>query len=174
MADWNNPFRVNVGFITAEAAGYSREILFDVPRFPQEPDLEPVHGLKDISGSMIFTRTSEGVLVQAQLTASLPAECVRCLEPFTLKITTQFNELYVFLAHVVRETELILPPTGILDLTPIVREYFLLEIPIKLLCSSDCQGLCPVCGEKLNDNHIEHQDDDIDSRLDNLINLLDQ
>lgn len=170
MSDTNNPFRINIGFIVAESIGYSREIQFNIPHFYQKPDFE----LSDISGKAVFTRTSEGVLVQGRLEASIPSECVRCLEPFTLKIITQFDELFTFPTHALPDMELILPPTGIIDLTPLVREYFLLEIPIKPVCRPDCKGLCPICGENLNISQCHHEDESIDPRLNNLIILLDK
>jgi len=170
MAEWNNPFRVNVGFIIAETIGYSREILFDIPNFPQKEDFD----FKDISGKVVFTRTSEGVLVQGKLNASITTECVRCLEPSTMKMNTQFDELYTFSGQAKGDTDLILPPNAILDLTPLVREYFLLEIPIRSLCRPDCKGLCPVCGENLNMTECNHDDEDIDPRLDYFKVLLDK
>lgn len=37
-----------------------------------------------------------------------------------------------------------------IDLSGILREIFLLEIPFRYLCSEDCKGLCPKCGLNLN------------------------
>jgi len=170
MSDVNNPFRINIGFIVAGPIGYSREIQFNIPHFYQKPDFE----LRDVSGEVVFTRTSEGVLVQGKLVATLPSECVRCLEPFTLRVAPEFNELYVFLTHATRDTELILPPTGIIDLTPLVREYFLLEVPTKPVCHPDCKGLCPICWENLNTFQCNHEDESFDPRLDYFTILLDK
>ena len=39
---------------------------------------------------------------------------------------------------------------GILDLDLIAQDDILLELPIRMLCSEDCKGLCPVCGCNLN------------------------
>jgi uncharacterized protein len=37
-----------------------------------------------------------------------------------------------------------------LDLDEIVREQLLLALPMRHLCRTDCQGLCPQCGANLN------------------------
>ena len=37
-----------------------------------------------------------------------------------------------------------------IDITIDVRDALLLALPLRLLCSDDCRGLCPVCGENLN------------------------
>ena len=37
-----------------------------------------------------------------------------------------------------------------LDLRPVVREQWLLNVPAYALCREDCKGLCPRCGKDLN------------------------
>jgi uncharacterized protein len=37
-----------------------------------------------------------------------------------------------------------------LDLDEIIREQMFLALPMRFLCTEDCQGLCPVCGTNLN------------------------
>lgn len=38
-----------------------------------------------------------------------------------------------------------------LDLTPMLREQIILAAPMQPLCREDCAGLCPKCGQNLND-----------------------
>ena len=38
-----------------------------------------------------------------------------------------------------------------LDLTDVLEQYVISELPMKPLCRSDCQGLCQVCGDNLNE-----------------------
>lgn len=52
---------------------------------------------------------------------------------------------------------MVIPEDGNVDFAPLVREYLLLEVPIKLLCRENCRGLCPECGENLNVSLCEHQ-----------------
>ena len=39
---------------------------------------------------------------------------------------------------------------GMLDLVELMREQFVLALPMKPLCAEDCRGLCPECGTNLN------------------------
>ena len=41
-----------------------------------------------------------------------------------------------------------------LDLAPLLREYLVLDIPSRPLCRPDCRGLCPECGNNLNEFHL--------------------
>lgn len=38
-----------------------------------------------------------------------------------------------------------------IDLRPVVREQWLLNVPAFLVCREDCKGICPTCGKDLND-----------------------
>ena len=37
---------------------------------------------------------------------------------------------------------------GCIDLDELVYQELIFEVPAVLLCSADCQGLCPICGKK--------------------------
>ena len=167
MNDRENPLRFNIGFIIAEANGYSRQFSVDIGELSIEPD---VH-FNSCKGSVSFTRTSEGILVQGKLTVHLQAVCVRCLDLFKQRIKIHFDELFNFPSHVRQENDLILPANGYLDLTSLVREYILLEMPINPLCSPTCKGLCNICGENLNKTTCLHDEDEIDERLQILAQL---
>jgi uncharacterized protein len=168
MSDLEHPLRFNVGFIVAEAIGFSREFLVEARKLQVTPDLL----LQNVSGRILVTRTAEGLLVQCKLASQQEAECARCLDLFMLPIVVDFSELYSFLDHVISETELVLPYSGTLDLRPIIREYVVLETPLRTLCKTDCKGLCPVCGENLNNTVCHHNEDPVDPRLSVLKDLL--
>ncbi len=170
MPNLHNPFRLNVGFLINQPVGSSRDFLFEVPQYSLDPDLL----LSALSGTALVTRTTQGLLVQVVMHATLHAECVRCLTDFQLGLNIDFTELYAFSQKSVTESGLILPEDAHINLYPIIREYMLLDIPIKPLCSPDCKGLCPICGENLNENPCNHGPDNIDPRLSILRSLLDE
>ncbi len=161
--------RLNVGFLINQPVGTSRDFLFDIPYIHLEPDLD----LGDLSGFVRVTRTAQGLLVQVKKRATLLAECVRCLTEFRQPLEVDFTELYTFLRKANPETDLILPENAQINLGPLLREYMFLEVPIKPICSPDCKGLCPTCGENLNITSCGHQAETSDSRLSVLKSLLD-
>lgn len=162
--------RLNVGFIVNQSVGFSREFLFDYPLINLEPDLV----LNNLSGSARFTRTQQGLLAQVKMSADLPSTCVRCLADFDQSLEINFTELYAFSSRSMSESGLILPDDGHIDLAPLVREYMLLEVPINPLCTPDCEGLCPICGESFIDNHHDHGEETLDPRLARLKELLEE
>ncbi|MPN60052.1 hypothetical protein SDC9_207775 [bioreactor metagenome] len=84
-------------------------------------------------------------------------DCVRCLEPYEQVLSAEFSDVFSYKNVEFTESGLVIPEDGNVDLDPLVREYLLLDSPIKPLCKPDCQGLCIICGENLNLNTCEHQ-----------------
>ena len=166
----NNNLRLNVGFFIGQSVGYSRDILFESPRLIYESDFI----LSDFSGAARITRTAQGLLVQAKMQATIPSECVRCLTCFQLPLKIDFTELYAFSPQSVTDSGLLVSDDAHINLAPLVREYMLLEVPISPICQTKCKGLCPICGENLNEVTCEHTDQTVDPRLSMLNTLLDQ
>ncbi len=80
-----------------------------------------------------------GILVRGRLSTILMAQCDRCLEFYRLPL----DDISVCRFYDV-------PEDGVLDLTEDVREDMLLAFPDYFLCRQDCRGLCPSCGQNLN------------------------
>jgi len=170
LSNSHSPLRLNVGFLIGQTIGYSREFPFDIARVVLSPDLE----VTQLTGVARLTRTPQSLLAQIKMQAFVTAECVRCLIHFQQPLAVDFTELYAFTKRAADEIELILPEDGHIDLEPLVREYMLLEVPIKPLCKPECKGLCPVCGGNLNEVTCNHGAAPVDSRLDALRSLLDK
>jgi uncharacterized protein len=148
-----HPLRLNVGFLVNQPIGYSRDFHFDFTNIHIQPDLD----LTKLQGTVRIARTPQGLLVLGKFTAAIASECVRCLTNFEQELCIELNELYAFSSRMVTESGLVLPEDGNIDLAPVIREYLLIEIPIRPLCKPDCKGLCIICGEDLNQTTCEHQ-----------------
>jgi len=146
------PLRINVGFLLNQPIGYSREIHFDCPKIKLDDDFV----VENLTGLARVNRTPQGILLQAEFTCQMGMDCVRCLNSMTQSMSTHFDELYAFNERSLTEAGLLLPEDGNIDLSPLAREYLLLEVPISPVCKPDCKGLCPVCGEDLNLTVCEH------------------
>lgn len=147
------PLRINVGFLLNQPVGTYREIPFAFDSLTLWDDL-PTNGF---SGMARVSKTGQGILVDAEFQAVTTAECVRCLSEFQQPVHTQFQELYAFKFNQVTDSGLVLAEDANIDLAPLIREYLLLEVPIKPICRPDCRGLCLECGANLNETACPHQ-----------------
>ncbi len=162
------PFRLNVGFINKEEVGYNHEFPFDYEEVQIGNDL----ALRNFTGSAVIGRTPQGLIVQGNFRGTLTLACVRCLTEFEFDLKWELTELYAFNKKSMTESGLILPDDAHIDLAPLLREYALLEVPIKPLCKPDCKGLCTVCGENLNETDCGHHPEQGDSPFAALKDLL--
>ncbi|MEW6404999.1 MAG: DUF177 domain-containing protein [Chloroflexota bacterium] len=168
MPSPKKPFRINVGFIIHEEVGYNHDFPFAFARISLD-DLE----LRDFDGLVNIGKTPQGLIVQGDFDAQTTLSCVRCLNEFKHNLRWSFTELYAFDKRSVTDSGLIVPDDAQIDLASIIREYAILEIPISPLHDADCKGLCPVCGQNLNEKDCGHRPEEPDSPFSKLKDLLD-
>jgi uncharacterized protein len=154
VSNQHNLLRINIGILLNQIVGYSRDFHFEFPEINLPPELV----VKDFKGLARINRTPQGLLVNGEFTANIDLDCVRCLETYLHPLRAIFDELYAFSEKTATDSGLILPTDGYIDLQPLVREYLLIEIPIRPLCKPDCLGLCTVCGANKNHSVCSHEE----------------
>jgi uncharacterized protein len=99
---------------------------------------------------------------RVRTTLELP--CSRCVEPFPSPVDASFDLRYLPRSHDVGEGEREIEEDDLstsfyedetIDLGQLMREQFLLSLPMKPLCRETCRGLCPQCGANLNQARCE-------------------
>ncbi len=168
MPSPKKPFRFNVGFIIHEEVGYNHDFPFELNKVTLGDDLE----LREFEGLVNVGKTPQGLVVQGNFTAFTTLNCVRCLTDFEHELNWSFTELYAFDKRSETDSGLLLPEDAHLDLATLLREYALLEVPISPKCKPDCKGLCPECGQNLNEKDCGHRPDQADSPFAVLKDLL--
>jgi uncharacterized protein len=159
--------KINVGFLQSGGPGHSHDSVFDVPTVRVSDDLT----LNYVRGPVRLSRTAEGILVQGKLDVGIEAECYRCLDPVTVNVTVDVEELFTYPSP--KGAEFTVHDDGILDLAPLLRAEVLIEAARGVLCRPDCKGLCPDCGTNWNHATCTCAEERIDPRLAQLKNLLD-
>jgi uncharacterized protein len=147
------PLRLNVGFLINAPIGVYREFYFDSITVQADEDIS----IGAVEGEAKISRTPQGLLVQGKFSGETRLGCVRCLGEYQQALAWEFTELYAFDSRSETESGLIIPEDAHIDLESLVRDFALLEFPIKPLCRAECKGLCPVCGENLNDKDCGHR-----------------
>jgi len=96
--------------------------------------------------------------------------CDRCAKEFQAVIKSNYRMVYLFRvnfddeASEKEEVVFIHPETDKIDLDKDIRDYSILAVPMKKLCSEDCKGLCLKCGKNLNDGPCNCTEENIDPR----------
>jgi uncharacterized protein len=167
--------RINVASLLQELSGSTREYQIELDRLPLDADLVA----NDIVAEVWLTRIKDAVLVEAEVGAIVPLECVTCLTEFDQPVAETFSEPFrqsvdvrtgapIAAASSVEPADDDEPAFSIdesheLDLREALRQWIVLSIPMQPSCGPKCPGP-PDIG---NDG-----DDAIDERFASLASLL--
>lgn len=109
--------------------------------------LHPIHDAKIIGE--IRNRTGV-VTLDAVISYSYCAPCDRCAADVCRAVDVNLSRGVVYELNDEDNDDYIVAENMQLDLDELVRTELLLSVPTKLLCSEDCKGICPQCGQNLN------------------------
>jgi len=87
--------------------------------------------------------------------AALEGPCMRCLEGAAQRFAVDAREFDQPGGGEELESPYVTDQE--IDLAAWTRDAFALALPTQLLCRADCAGLCPACGENLNEAGPEHR-----------------
>ena len=133
---------INVAQLMKESTGSTRS--YDIDGIIDEE----VEG--SVKGKVKLIHTSRGVLVQGELTVEIKLVCSRCLETFLCPISFTAEEEFLRISDLPGDSALYSPEQdeeftidnkNILDLGELIRQYTLLNLPMKPLCRPGCPGI---------------------------------
>ena len=104
-----------------------------------------------------YYRAGMDLFFEGRLDAHLTVLCARCAEEFPTTYRRDFRFVLTPQAADGARGDLALEDLELstyngeeVDLSPLIREQFLLALPTRPLCGEECRGLCPQCGVNLN------------------------
>jgi uncharacterized protein len=119
---------------------------------------------ENVNAELTINRGTSGTTIELRFPVRLHGPCYRCLKDAVLDLSIAARE---YQATSPGESEELTTPYVVgnqLLLSDWARDSIASELPEKILCRQDCAGLCPVCGEDLNENPHEHEEDRSDPR----------
>lgn len=111
----------------------------------------------ELKARIDLSRPSNGYAFRLRFPLRVEGPCMRCLEEATVETEVDAREVD---QSDTDDEELRSPyvEDDELDLGRWAHDAAVLAIPARILCRPDCAGLCPTCGEPLNDADPEdHQ-----------------
>ncbi len=147
----------------------------------ESPALEGMRITTPFKAILRIDKKGDKVLIKGVVSGEIELECSRCLKDFIIPIKSLVDISYHPIEELNKEElvelkrdemEVAFYREGIIDTEDIIRDQILLNIPMKPLCSEDCKGLCPICGNNLNEFDCGCQKEEIDPRFAILQSLL--
>lgn len=133
---------------------------------------------KPVHAKLSVSLAGDRVSVRGEMTAALSIVCCRCAHAYSSDLDKAFDLDYWPDPEVSRENEEIeleygdldvgFYRDGVLDLSAVISEQIVLEIPMKPVCRENCKGLCARCGADLNEDKCDCGPGPLDPRLEAL------
>jgi uncharacterized protein len=147
-------------------------------------DDEDMKATGPLQGTVTFMRTTDGILVTGKSRLMLELVCERCLNSFEVPVELELVETFRPTVDIRsgaplppvkgEELETLIDEQHVLDLAEVVRQMILLATPMYPVCRPDCAGLCPRCGQNLNEGQCDCTIEVTDPRWSKLQTLLDE
>jgi uncharacterized protein len=168
----SHAFQFNVAQLLKQPSGARR--VYDIDTTDIPPLDEDLNIIGPIQGQVRLSRVGDEILVTGELETTVELACGRCLTPFQAPVRFEIEEEFrptidvTSGVHLPQEPDqdsaTLIDEHHILDLAEIMRQDLLLSLPTSPLCRSDCLGLCPVCGQNLNERICDCDREEIDPR----------
>jgi uncharacterized protein len=103
-----------------------------------------------VDARLEVSRLSAGYAFRLRFPLRVEGPCMRCLDSAAVEVAVDAREVH---QRDTEDEELCSPyiEDDDLDLGRWAHDAAVLATPTRVLCRPDCAGLCPVCGESLND-----------------------
>ena len=144
----------NVSQLLKEPIGSSRHHQID--------NIFGKEGINYIKGEVTLTNINRGIIAMGKMVADVSIPCSRCLNTANFQISFDLSDEFVpmtdthgYPSLAEDDDSFAIDYNNILDMSESIRQYVLLAIPAKPLCSPDCAGICPSCGRNLNQDPCE-------------------
>lgn len=124
--------------------------------------------LSKIGIDLQVTKVLKEVSVIGNVRLSIQSPCSRCVEPVKIELNPPVSLVLspgdkiggqdLSLDHETYQGEEV-------DLSNYIREQVAISLPVKVVCSEDCKGLCATCGANLNKDSCDCEKDQVDPRF---------
>ena len=160
---------------------YRTELVSDIDKKIFEIDVDQI-GLNDvefssniINGFFTVDNMSQGFHIKGNIDVPYRLQCDRCLTNFEENRIISFNIILTDddqLNYNESDDIIHFPPSeDEFDLKPLFQELIQLELQMKILCRTDCAGLCSNCGLNLNEQECHCSKEKVSSTWEALKNL---
>ncbi len=171
LRDWSDCMHINIAELFSQTVkDVEVDHSFEYTEIAFGADLymikEPIRIHMDLS-----KLDNEDYLAKGSITTTLTIPCDRCMDDVIKKVEADFVKEFRTNPHDEDEESHEYLRGSVLDLEKLVLDEVYMNVPMKVLCSEDCLGICKSCGKNLNHTACDCEDDNVDPRLAGLKDL---
>lgn len=122
-----------------------------------------------IKGTGIITNTYGNYTFSVKVSATVSLNCSSCLEEFKQQINFEMTEIFSKLKSNDGEMFYFSSKDNIIHLQDAIITNLLINLPMKIVCTSACKGLCHKCGHILNESDCGCPKGNVDPRFEKIL-----
>ena len=134
---------------------------------------EDAEFLNPVYTDVFIKKSGDEIFIKGEIKSCISLTCCRCLSSFDFEIDSVFDLVYLPEELDINNEQLDEEEAKKLfyygrkmDLKRIIMEQLNFALPVRPLCSPDCQGICPVCGNIIKEGKCSCVANETDPRLD--------
>ncbi len=137
--------------LTSEGMDIAREVPLEMTCYGNGTESFEILSASPVS--LTVSNVEKGkALLKGSAEMSLRAACGRCLAEVPVDLALEFERTILSPETEGEEMDDQNFMDGFsLDVDALVHDEILMNWPAKILCKDDCKGICPVCGQNLNE-----------------------
>jgi uncharacterized protein len=127
-----------------------------------------------IHAHLSVSKQQEMVFVTGRVQTKLLLECGRCLKQFPCPLDLGIQAEYLSSKSrpaqeeyelKLEEMDVIFYSVDTIQFDDLIREQLILSIPMHPICTPNCLGLCPQCGQDRNKGNCQCKENEMDLRF---------
>ena len=150
-----------------------QSVTFDISKDLSSDDYKPNINkfLSPVKVEGTVTNVDGKFELKAKGSVNVLLSCSRCLKDIEQELLFDIDEIYTNTGN---EEEAETFNGSIIELSSVVRRSILFSLPMKVVCSEDCKGLCQHCGADLNEGDCGCSQENIDPRWAALVDIMEK
>ena len=160
---------IEVNKLVNQTLRIARPIAMGAGRQPAEG----VNYAKPVDVDFTVTVKDGELKLVGRFSTVLMETCHRCLARFEKRLDQEVDLLFIPRERMPDEIDVELADEDMniasyvdtVDLAQVIDEQVALALPMKILCSEECRGICPTCGKELNQGKCDCGVERVDERL---------
>jgi uncharacterized protein len=113
------------------------------------------------------------IKLDGHIHAQYSGKCYRCLKDLSGVLEIDVEEEFVKADNNTDE-ETYTFEGNIIETGKLMKDYIILNLPMKQICSNQCKGLCANCGTDLNEGACSCEQNQVNPKMDKLKNFFKQ
>lgn len=132
-----------------------------------ESELEGLSFTAPVRVQLQVTNLGKSLLVLGKVQAKFKVQCGRCLDDFIYPLELSYEDEWVYggMPDGEQSETMFIFEKDEIEINELIFEQIVLALPMRFICSPECQGLCPVCGVNRNHTSCECVIEQTDPRL---------